>query len=323
MVKAVILINKISDLPTEDELDVLDQAAEVESALTSIGYNCERIFLDLDLKQAGKSLLEAKPSFVFNLVESIEKKANLIHLAPALLESLHIPYSGCHHESIFITSNKPLAKKILAFNGVDTPAFHYSNSFHELNNLSTYIAKPLWEDASVGIDDSSVFIGRDINKWNELKSVWGNDFFVEEFIDGREFNLSVLGGGEAEAIVLPPAEILFNNFPGNKPKILGYSAKWEKETFEYINTPRTFSFSESDKPLLDDLKRIALKCWNVLNLKGYARVDFRVSKDNKPYVLEINANPCISPDAGFYAAACQAGLSYQQIIERIIKDAFV
>ncbi len=322
MDKAVILINKISETPTEDELDVLDQAAEVELALTAIGYSCEKIFMDLDLKQTANSLQAIKPRFVFNLVEGLEKKANLIHLAPALLESLQIPYSGCRHESIFITSNKPLAKKILAFNGIDTPAYHLANAFEELNDSATYIAKPLWEDASVGIDDSSVFTGKNLNKWNELKAAWGNDFFVEEFIDGREFNLSILGGGVGQARVLPPAEILFKDFPWNKPKILGYSAKWDKEAFEYINTPRTFNFSDSDKALLEELKAIALKCWQILNLKGYARVDFRVSRENKPYVLEINANPCLSPDAGFFAAASQAGLSFQQIIEEIIKDAF-
>jgi D-alanine-D-alanine ligase len=323
MEKVVILINKISESPTEDEIDVLDQAEEVEKALLSLGYTCERIFMDLNLKQAGDSVVAAIPKFVFNLVEGLEGKANLIHLAPALLESLGIPYSGCRLDSIFITSNKPLAKRILSFNGIATPAFYQADSFDLLKDSFTYIAKPLWEDASVGIDDSSVFKGNNLDKWKELKAAWGKNYFVEEFIEGREFNLSILGGGKDGARVLPPAEILFKDFPVNKPRILGYSAKWDKNAFEYINTPRTFQFSPEDQPLLADLKRIALKCWEVLDLKGYARVDFRVSKDNTPYVLEINANPCISKDAGFYAAACQAGLSFQQIIESIVKDAFV
>ena len=324
METAVILINKISESPTEDELDVLDQALQVELALQSLNYECQRIYMDLDLKFVSRSLKTIKPKFVFNLVESLEGKANLIHLAPALLESLRIPYSGCRLESIFVTSNKPLAKKILAFNGINTPAFHGAGSFKELNDSKTYIAKPLWEDASVGIDDSSVFKGRNEAKWTELKNLWGEDFFVEEFIDGREFNLSVLGGGPGGARVLPPAEILFRDFPGNKPRILGYSAKWEKDTFEYINTPRTFDFSPDDKRLLSELTGIALKCWEVLDLKGYARVDFRVSKEkNIPYVLEINANPCISADAGFYAAARKAGLSFKQLIEEILKETFI
>lgn len=319
---AVILINKISEIPTEDEIDVLDQATEVERALNNLGYDCQRLYMDLDLKLTSNSLKALNPKFVFNLVESIEGKANLIHLAPALLESLRIPYTGCRLDSIFITSNKPLAKKILSFNGIDTPAFHEADSFNELKDSDLYIGKPLWEDASVGIDDSSIFKGKDLAKWNELRTNWGNNFFVEEFIDGREFNLSVLGGEPGGARVLPPAEILFRDFPGNKPKILGYKAKWEKDTFEYINTPRTFEFLPTDQPLLAELTNIALKCWKVLDLKGYARVDFRVSGENKPFVLEINSNPCISPDAGFFAAACQAGLSYNQIIERILSDAF-
>jgi D-alanine-D-alanine ligase len=321
METAVILINKISEIPTEDELDVLDQASQVEVALDSLGYACQRVYMDLDLKWVSKTLISIAPKFVFNLVESIEGKANLIHLAPALLESLHIPYSGCHLESIFISSNKPLAKKILLFNEIPTPAFIDSSSFDHLNDSVTYIAKPLWEDASVGIDDNSLFKGKNIAKWAELKRLWRNDFFVEEFIEGREFNLSILGGEQGGARVLPPAEILFRNFPVNKPRILGYGAKWDKDSFEYINTPRTFEFSTSDQPLLDELKGIALKCWQVMDLKGYARVDFRVSKKNKPYVLEINANPCISADAGFYAAAMQAGLSFKQVISLILTDA--
>jgi D-alanine-D-alanine ligase len=322
METAVILINKISESPTQDEIDVLDQATQVEQALESLGFECQRIYMDLDLKFLSNSLKSLNPKFVFNLVESIEGKASLIHLAPALLESLKIPYSGCRLESIFVSSNKPLAKKILSFNGISTPAFYEADSFNQLNDSVTYIAKPLWEDASVGIDDSSVFKGRNLNKWNELKNLWGKDFFIEEFIEGREFNLSVLGGGQGGVRVLPPAEILFRDFPGNKPRILGYSAKWEKDTFEYINTPRTFEFSAVDSSLLAELTRIALKCWEVLDLKGYARVDFRVSKDNKPYVLEINANPCIATDAGFYAAASKAGLSFKQVIAQILADAF-
>ena len=182
-----------------------------------------------------------------------------------------------------------------------------------------YIAKPLWEDASVGINDNSIFKGNNTAIPEEYQLKYGKDFFIEEYIDGREFNLSILGGPEGVQ-VLPPAEILFQNFPEGKPRIVGYEAKWDEYSFEYQNTPRTFEFGENDLPLLSKLEEIAYKCWDAFNLKGYARVDFRVDSNNQPYVLEVNANPCISPDSGFYAACQRAGLSFTQVIQRIISD---
>jgi len=151
---------------------------------------------------------------------------------------------------------------------------------------------------------------------------FGMNFFVEQFIDGREFNISVLAG-ENGPTVLPPAEIIFKDYPEGKPNIVGYDAKWNMESFEYNNTPRSFDFPTKDAQLIEELMDISARCWNLFDLKGYARVDFRVGIDGKPYVLEINANPCLSPDSGFYAAVQKAGLTFEEAIERIIKDSLV
>jgi len=120
---------------------------------------------------------------------------------------------------------------------------------------------------------------------------------------------------------LPPAEIKFIDFPEGKPHILGYESKWDEDSFEYKNTVRTFEFEESDKTLLSKLTKICYDCWNSFKLKGYVRVDIRVDEKNNPYVLEINANPCISPDAGFYAACNRAGIKFTTVISEIIFDA--
>jgi D-alanine-D-alanine ligase len=122
-------------------------------------------------------------------------------------------------------------------------------------------------------------------------------------------------------LVLPPAEMCFINYPESKPKILGYKAKWKENSFEYKNTTRSFNFDAQDFRLLEDLKIIAYKCWQVFGLRGYARVDVRVGYENIPEVIEINANPCIAPDSGFIAACKKAGLSETEIIKRIIEDA--
>ena len=156
-----------------------------------------------------------------------------------------------------------------------------------------------------------------------LKKVSGMDqdaWFIEQFIDGREFNLSILGGRKGPQ-VMPPAEILFKDYPKEKPKIVGFNAKWTEDSFEYNHTPRTFRFKKQDQPLLEELKSIALRCWHSFELKGYVRVDFRVDPSGKPYVLEINGNPCIAPESGYVAATKQAGLKFHQVVERIMEDA--
>jgi D-alanine-D-alanine ligase len=118
--------------------------------------------------------------------------------------------------------------------------------------------------------------------------------------------------------VLPPAEILFEDYPKNRHKIVDYKAKWESESFEYQHTLRSFEFPDQDRPLLDRINKIARECWKLFNLKGYARVDFRVDESGNPWVLEVNTNPCIAPDSGFVAAAAKADLSFRHIVERII-----
>ncbi|MDA0832610.1 MAG: GNAT family N-acetyltransferase [Planctomycetota bacterium] len=139
-------------------------------------------------------------------------------------------------------------------------------------------------------------------------------------IDGREFNLSLLAGTSGPD-VLPCAEITFVGFPDDKPRIVGYRAKWSDESFEAVNTPRTFEFALADATLLEELKRLAISCWKGFDLDGYARIDFRVDSHGTPWILEINANPCLSPDAGFAAALSHGGIPFDAAIERIVTAA--
>jgi D-alanine-D-alanine ligase len=149
------------------------------------------------------------------------------------------------------------------------------------------------------------------------REMLGGACLAEVYIDGREFNLSLLAGEEGPE-VLPPAEIRFDAYPPGKIRVVGYRSKWEEGSFEFANTPRTFAFTGKDEPLLAHLKELALACWNLFDLAGYARVDFRVDHQGRPWILEVNTNPCLSPDAGFFAAARQAGLAFPQVIARII-----
>jgi D-alanine-D-alanine ligase len=174
------------------------------------------------------------------------------------------------------------------------------------------------DDSAVVTVASAEDLEQRVDAWSERL---GRPCFAEDYVDGREFNLSVLAGaaGSSGPQVLPPAEIDFSAFPENKPRIVGYKAKWEAGSFEYEHTPRRFAFPQSDGRLLDRLRDLALGGWAVLGLAGYARVDFRVDRAGEPWILEINANPCLSPDAGFAAALEPAGLSFDQAIERILQ----
>ncbi len=144
--------------------------------------------------------------------------------------------------------------------------------------------------------------------------------FAEQFITGREFNLSVLAGPNGPQ-VLSPAEIDFSAFPPGKPRIVGHKAKWQADSFEFNNTPRRFDFAPADAPLLDELHRLAANCWMLFDLHGWVRVDFRVDAQGQPWILEINANPCLSPDAGFAAALEREGVPFDQAMRQIVADA--
>jgi D-alanine-D-alanine ligase len=145
----------------------------------------------------------------------------------------------------------------------------------------------------------------------------GGACFAEVFIEGREFNLSLLDGPDGPQ-VLPPAEIIFEGYEDGKPRIVGYRAKWDDTSYEYHHTPRCFDFPPEDRALLEELKQTALRCWQVFGLKGYVRVDLRVDSSGRPWILEINTNPCLSPDAGYPAAAARAGYSLADVINQLI-----
>ncbi len=318
--KVLLLYNRLSENALPDELDVLDQVEVVENALSDLGYSTRREWFDLDLERARKMLISYNPDYVFNLVESVDGTGRLIYLAPALLERLRIPFSGSGAQAIFLTSNKVLTKQFFTYSGIPTGEWFSLDQAERLSPDKRYIIKPLWEDGSVGISEDGVFRGGDPALMDYIANLNREDYFIEEYIHGREFNISILGGPSGPR-VLSPAEIRFIDFPEGKPHILGYSSKWEEDSFEYIHTVRSFDFPASDQGLLDSVSELALKCWQVFDLKGYVRVDIRVDHAGRPHVLEINANPCISPDAGFYAACRQSGLSFNEVIAAILYDA--
>ncbi len=315
----VILHNKVFDYSNPDETDVLQQVNLVTEAYKQLGYHPVSMELGKDPFNDILKIKENRPLFVFNLVESVFEKGELLYIGPALLNAFQIRYTGTPLEALFITTSKLLTKKLMDLYNIPTPLYYHVNETEKLEPAKRYIVKPVWEDGSVGLDEESVFDTSDLMKLKKIVRLSPSHYFIEEFIEGREFNISVLGGKD-KANVLQPAEMIFKDYPPEKPRMLGYQAKWNTSSFEYRNTIRSFETIDIKSSLYTELRKICLECWRYFSLKGYARVDFRVDSNSRPYVIEINGNPCISPDSGFIAAARYAGLDNKTIIRRISEE---
>jgi D-alanine-D-alanine ligase len=327
-VRIAVVHNATGPEDRPDEQDVLVQAEAVSQSLKELGHDVVQLPCTLDLLSIKDRLTAFEPRLVFNLVESLDSQGRLIHLFPGLLDAMGISYTGSCSEAIFVTSHKVLAKERMALAGLSTPVWigPYPSDFPLVyKNLmpakkKRWLIKSTWEHGSLGLDDDKPVetkdpeILRQILEERAMKL--GGSCFAEVFVEGREFNLSILQ--DITGIqVLPPAEIIFENYGAQKLTIVGYRAKWDSASYEYHHTPRRFDFPASDDSLLQQLKRLALRCWEVFGLKGYARIDFRVDSNGCPLILEVNANPCLSPDAGFAAAIDRSGMTFVRAIENI------
>jgi len=297
-----------------DASDTLLEAEAIARTLGELGYDTSIEPVGLDLTRLERLLADLQPRVVVNLVESIDGRGQLIHLVPALLESLGVPFTGGSASALGVTSDKVLAKQQLIRAGVPTPAVFGAGA-----DDGPWIVKSVWEHASLGIDDSSVVRGAaGVPRVVEARRAeLGGDWFAERFVPGRELNVALIaaaGGLRA----LPVAEIRFEGFPAEKPAIVGYAAKWHTDSFEYRNTVRSFAV---ERDLAVRAERLARNCWELFGLTGYARVDLRVDADGTPWVLEVNANPCLSPDAGFAAALATADIEYRTAIAWLVDDA--
>lgn len=319
--KVVVLHNKISENPTTDELDVLDQVKDVNEALIQLGYETAIVPFSFDLNEAISQIKAHNPKFVFNLVEGIDNDGQLITIAPSILDYLKIPYTGCTKESMFMTSNKVLTKKIMQSNGI--PTAEWVTSDNEKDNVfldgQRYIVKATWEDASIGLDEDAVVSPTSkedlLNLIKAKNEKYKIEFFAERYIHGRDFTVSMVARKQ-----MPVCEVtFFGYYDDDKVRVFDYNAKWVKDTPEYDNTDIEFEFEGLDS-VIAQMQKIAYDCWDIFNLKGYARVDFRVDEDGKPFVLEINPNPCISRGIMFDKMMQEGGVDYVDGIKAIIED---
>ena len=324
---AVVLESTVEADCPQVEIDELRAGSEeIAAALRSLGYRTDILPCSLDLGAVRNKLTALKPSVVFNLVDSIEGKGNLIAMAPMLLAHMNIPYTGANGLATSISCDKLVTKQILRAEGIRTADWLTQNQIEaggaELKQ--PYILKSVTEHASFGMfADSIVHSRRELkSRWQEKRAKFGGDWFAEAYIDGREFNQSVLAMPEG-VITLPSAEIVFtSDFPADKPRIVDYAAKWYEDTAEAKGTVRNFDFPQSDKVLLDSIYAISRTCWQAFGLDGYARVDFRIDAGGTPYVLEVNCNPFLTANEGFGAAYARMGMDFTRAVRAIVSDAY-
>ncbi|MCA9186666.1 MAG: hypothetical protein R3E01_29145 [Pirellulaceae bacterium] len=324
---AILCNQVVSELAAHD-VDVHVQREAVADALTQLGHRVSRLECSLDLSSLDRQLADLRADIVFNLVENLGGSDRLMALVTMLLEARRIPFTGAGTRAILSSGSKLMAKDQMRLVGLPTADWYEPGVGWHLEPggrvPDRVICKSVWEHASVGIDDDAVTevtSEEACDAWfRERSGHVEHEMMLEAFVAGREFNLSALQGadGRPSCDVLPPAEIDFSMFPAGKPQIVGYEAKWNAGSAEYQLTPRRFDFAESDQTLLAQLRTLTEACWRLFGLSGYARVDFRIDTKGQPYILEVNANPCLSPDAGFAAALQQAELPFERAIERIL-----
>lgn len=307
--------------------DLSSTVADVEGALRASGFSTTLVPLRsaTGLDAFTKSVRAASAdSLIFNLCEGAFSRSSFEMNVAALFELYGARFTGSGPLALALALDKGMAKDILRGRGVPTPGYAVMDAPPDVMPEALkfpLIVKPLREDASVGITSKAVVSS--LSELRERVEFITKRYFqpaiVEEYIDGREFNIAVLGNGENKK-ALPPSEILFVDFPEDQPRICCYEAKWVEDSPLFRKTVPSCP-ADVPEAMRGELQAIALRAYAVIGCRDYARVDMRVGSDGKIKVLEVNPNPDISSDAGFARAGKAFGLEYSGLVASIVEEA--
>jgi len=301
------------------EFGVMDEVRAVDQALQELGYPHSLLPLHPPLTQVQKALQSLQADVVFNLFEGFDGSPETESQVAGMLENLQIPFTGCPSAALKLALDKSRTKDLLTKAGIPTPQYRILNP----DQISRFdldypcIVKPVAEDASHGISENSIVhdpaaLAKQVRKICEL---FGGQAMVEEYVDGREFNTTVIG---YTRLTIPAISEIVYTLPPGKPRILTFESKWDEQSLYYTHTKAVCPapITESEKI---SIGRIARKAFLLTGCRGYARIDLRQDHSGRFKVLEVNPNPDITPGAGASLQIAAAGLSYSQFIAKMIR----
>ena len=301
---------------------VLDQ---LRATVEGCGHAVELLAVHDAVEPLVSALHASPPDLVFNLAESFGGKSALESNVAALLNLVGLRYTGSSPAGLLLAGDKSLTKKVLSFHSIRTPEFAtvFRGAVDWAGDIAfPLIVKPPQEDASLGISSNSVVhdLRELFTRIDELQSVFQQPVLVEEFVEGREFYVGVLGNANAKA--LPVMELDFSGFPAGVPRIASWEAKWGDDgagSGEQFAGTRSIFPSDVPKELIERMQQIAVEAFHALRLRDYARIDLRVTADEQIFVIEVNPNCYLERESEFARAAAEGGLDYDALIARILE----
>lgn len=303
------------DKPTE---------ADVLACLQRLGHEVETLAVFDDVVCMVEKLKNFAPEVVFNLTESFHSNRAHEPNIPALLELMRVKYTGARPDGLMLCKDKALAKKVLAYHRVRVPHFVISTELRPLKRLRRFVypafVKPVGEESSDGIAKASFAKSEEeaLERARFIHEKFHCDALIEEYIEGRELYLSVMGN--RKLTVFPPREIFFHDVPEDMPKFATFKAKWD-DTYRKKWGIQNGPANELPAGVEEKLARLARKVYRVLKIKGFGRVDVRLTQGGEVVVIEANPNPSLACEDDFAQAAGAAGLPYDVLIQKILDTA--
>lgn len=304
------------------ELEEWDGEKRLVKTLQNLGHQVRVFGIHDKIEPFLQEIEKSKPDLVFNQCEAIRRDRRQEPNIAALLSLLGIRYTGCGPASLQLCKDKGLTKKILAFHDVRVPQFQISRINQPLKVLREFpypaFIKPLSLDASEGIAQIS-FCENEKDTLERVRFIHqslGADAIVEEFISGREISIGVMGLKKMR--LLPPMELFFRQVPASEPKFATYKAKWD-ESYRKRWGIKSGPARNLAPQTLKQMNDACLEIVQLFDIKGYARIDFRVTETGEPVFIEANPNPSLHWDDDFAISADKAGIGYPELIEEIVE----
>ncbi len=310
------------DLSSDFKTEGWKTEGEVVAALRELGYNTEYLAIFDDLELLRQKLQSFQPDIIFNLADEFKKNRAFDQNIVSFLELHGLAFTGCGSTGLMLCKHKGISKKILHYHRIRVPEFviigRGKRAVRPRRLKFPILIKPLKEEASYGISQAS-FVETDEDFTERVEFIHEklkNDVIAEEYIEGRELYVSILGNHRLQAF--PIRELVFKEVPPDEPKIATYRAKWDAEYQKRWGLTNQFARG-LDPAVVRNIERICKRIYHLLTIDGYARIDLRVTPRNEVYFIEANPNPFLAADEDFAQSALKAGLSYRQLIERIVQ----